>query len=59
MTYLGVNYVLGTGLHAYGFGNSPIVKWMVLVAVAETAFLVWGWAAHRRQPEPVEAAIAP
>ena len=59
MTYLGVNYVLGTGLHAYGFGNSPIVKWMVLVAAAETAFLVWGWAAHRRQPEPVEAALVP
>jgi len=32
---------------------------MVLVAAAETAFLVWGWAAHRRQPEPVEAALVP
>jgi cytochrome c-type biogenesis protein CcsB len=60
MTYLGVNYVLGTGLHAYGFGNSPIVKWMALMALVETAFLVWGWLAHRRQPEePVEAAVAP
>ncbi|HEX8908754.1 MAG TPA: cytochrome c biogenesis protein CcsA [Anaeromyxobacteraceae bacterium] len=59
MTYLGVNYVLGTGMHAYGFGNSPIVKWMVLVALVEAAFLIWGWAAHRRHPEPLEAAAAP
>jgi cytochrome c-type biogenesis protein CcsB len=60
MTYLGVNYVLGTGLHAYGFGNSPIVKWMVLVAVAEAAFLTWGWSAHRRssRAEPAAAAQA-
>ncbi|GEJ58023.1 cytochrome c biogenesis protein CcsA [Anaeromyxobacter diazotrophicus] len=59
MTYLGVNYVLGTGLHAYGFGNSPIVLWMVVVALAEAAFLGWGWLAHRRHPEPVEAALTP
>jgi cytochrome c-type biogenesis protein CcsB len=57
MTYLGVNYVLGTGLHAYGFGNSPIVKWMVLIGVIEAAFLAWGWATHRR-PAPASAAAA-
>lgn len=48
MTYLGVNYVLGTGLHAYGFGDSPIVIWMVLIALAEIAFLAWGGFAQRR-----------
>jgi ABC-type transport system involved in cytochrome c biogenesis permease subunit len=47
MTYLGVNYVLGTGMHAYGFGNSPIVTWMVAVALAEIVFLTWGWASNR------------
>ncbi len=51
MTYLGVNYVLGTGLHSYGFGNSPIVKWMAAIALAEIVFLTWGWASNRKQPE--------
>ena len=49
MTYLGVNYVLGTGMHSYGFGDSPVLRWMVIVAAAEGAFLVWGWAAQRRR----------
>jgi cytochrome c-type biogenesis protein CcsB len=48
MTYLGVNFVLTTGLHSYAFGDSPVLKWMVLVATAETAFLVWGLIAYRR-----------
>jgi cytochrome c-type biogenesis protein CcsB len=55
MTYLGVNFVLGTGLHSYGFGDSPVVRWMLIVAVAEVAFLAWGYTAHRRQ-EAAEAA---
>ena len=49
MTYLGVNFVLGTGLHSYGFGDSPVVTWMIVVALAEAAFIVWGWMAYRRQ----------
>ena len=48
MTYLGVNYVLGTGMHAYGFGNSPIVMWMLIIVAVEAAFLAWGYLAHRR-----------
>jgi cytochrome c-type biogenesis protein CcsB len=40
MTYLGVNYVLNVGMHSYGMGDSPIVKWMVLVALVEVVFLV-------------------
>jgi len=54
MTYLGVNFVLGIGLHAYGFGDSPVLMWMIVVAVAEAAFLAVGWAAHRKQ----QAALA-
>ena len=48
MTYLGVNFVLSTGMHSYGMGDSPVVKWMALVATVEAAFLVWGVVAYRR-----------
>ncbi|MBI5866634.1 MAG: cytochrome c biogenesis protein CcsA [Planctomycetes bacterium] len=30
MTYLGVNFVLGTGLHSYGFGTGAVVRYMFL-----------------------------
>ena len=30
MTYLGVNYVLGTGLHSYGFGTGAVARYMLL-----------------------------
>jgi len=49
MTYLGVNFVLATGLHSYGMGDSPVVFWMAVVAAAEAAFLGWGWARQRRR----------
>jgi cytochrome c-type biogenesis protein CcsB len=48
MTYLGVNFVLTTGMHSYGMGDSPVVKWMVIVAAVELAFLAWGWVAFRK-----------
>jgi cytochrome c-type biogenesis protein CcsB len=48
MTYLGVNFVLTTGMHSYGFGDSPIVTWMVVVAVVEAAFVLAALAAQRR-----------
>jgi ABC-type transport system involved in cytochrome c biogenesis permease subunit len=28
MTYVGVNYVLGTGLHSYGFGTGAVVQYL-------------------------------
>jgi ABC-type transport system involved in cytochrome c biogenesis permease subunit len=49
MTYLGVNFVLSTGMHSYGFGDSPVVTWMVVVALAELAFVGAGWWAWRKQ----------
>jgi len=55
MTYLGVNFVLATGMHSYGMGDSPVVMWMIIVALVEAAFLVWGWAAYRRQNETAPA----
>lgn len=30
MTYIGVNYVLGIGLHSYGFGTGAVVHYMML-----------------------------
>jgi len=48
MTYLGVNFVLTTGMHSYGMGDSPVVMWMVLVGLAEALFLGAGLVAHRR-----------
>jgi ABC-type transport system involved in cytochrome c biogenesis permease subunit len=59
MTYLGVNFVLSTGLHSYGMGDSPVVTWMIIVAVVEAAYVGWGWLAYRRQhasPQPAAAA---
>lgn len=58
MTYLGVNYVLGTGLHSYGFGDSPIVMWMIGVAMVELAFVGGCWLKYRGAnsgPDPVVA----
>jgi len=48
MTYLGVNFVLATGKHAYAMGDTPVVAWMLLVAGLEAAFLAWGAVAYRR-----------
>jgi hypothetical protein len=49
MTYLGVNFVLSTGMHSYGMGDTPVLMWMLLVALAEALFLAWGlWSALRR-----------
>jgi cytochrome c-type biogenesis protein CcsB len=61
MTYIGVNFVLATGMHSYGFGGAGVVRWMLLVAAAEGLFLTLGGLAqsmHRRQsggPRPVAA----
>ncbi len=32
MTYIGVNYVLGIGLHSYGFGTGAVVRYMFTTA---------------------------
>lgn len=48
MTYLGVNFVLATGLHAYGFGSSNLVTIMTLVGLVEIAFLAAGAVARKR-----------
>jgi cytochrome c-type biogenesis protein CcsB len=39
MTYLGVNFVLASGLHSYGFGDSSVVRAMVATALVEALFI--------------------
>jgi len=40
MTYYGVNFVLGAGLHAYGFGSGGL-GWVLLYVLAECGFVLW------------------
>ncbi len=47
MTYLGVNFVLASGLHSYGFGSSGLLQSMAVVAIVEIAFVVRAWTARR------------
>lgn len=46
-TWYGVNYVLGTGLHSYGFGSGGEV-WYYLYVGAETLFLAWALKKNRK-----------
>jgi ABC-type transport system involved in cytochrome c biogenesis permease subunit len=39
MTYVGVNYVLGIGLHSYGFGKGAVVRYMFLVGGIDLALI--------------------
>ncbi len=40
MTWYGVNFVLGRGLHSYGAGSGGMV-WVIYYLIFETAFLGW------------------
>lgn len=42
-TFYGVNYVMASGLHSYGFGSGGEI-WVALWAAAELVFLVVCWA---------------
>jgi len=39
MTYLGVNYVLGIGLHSYGFGTGAMARYMFLIGGIDLALV--------------------
>jgi cytochrome c-type biogenesis protein CcsB len=56
MTYLGVNFVLTTGLHSYGMGDSPVVFWMAVTAMTELVFVLIGWQSQRKQELAAAAA---
>jgi ABC-type transport system involved in cytochrome c biogenesis permease subunit len=40
MTYVGVNYVLGIGLHSYGFGTGAVVRYMFRVGGIDLALIL-------------------
>jgi ABC-type transport system involved in cytochrome c biogenesis permease subunit len=58
MTYLGVNFVLGSGMHAYGAGSGNLVRVMSIIAVAETAFILVAWRAGETKPPAAPDATA-
>jgi len=37
MAYLGVNYVLGIGLHSYAFGKGSVVRWLLIFGCVQLA----------------------
>ena len=39
MTYVGVNYVLGTGLHSYGFGTGAVARSLLQIGGANLALI--------------------
>jgi cytochrome c-type biogenesis protein CcsB len=57
MAWYGVNFVLGKGLHSYGFGigGETYVATFVIVDLAFVAFAIWRYRKSRRiMPEPRE-----
>jgi len=40
MTYVGVNFILGIGLHSYGFGTGAVARYMLLLGTVDLAFVV-------------------
>jgi uncharacterized membrane protein YccC len=60
MAWYGVNFVLGKGLHSYGFGigGETYVATFVMVDLAFVAFAIWRYRTSRRasdQSRQVEA----
>lgn len=57
MTYVGVNYVLGTGLHSYGFGTGAVVRYLIRLGVADFLLIGLLGAIHllRQTPSPAAA----
>ncbi len=49
MTWYGVNFVLGRGLHSYGQGSGGVI-WIIYYLAAEVLFLVWVAAELQRKP---------
>ena len=49
MAWYGVNYVLGAGLHSYGFGSGG-GRYVAVFSFFEVAFVLWAWWRHRNAP---------
>jgi len=59
MAWYGVNFVLGKGLHSYGFGigGETYVATFVIVDLLFVGFAVWRYRTIRRVPKAIEAAV--
>lgn len=49
MAWYGVNYVLGAGLHSYGFGTGG-GQYVGIFSFFEVVFVLWAWWRHRNAP---------
>lgn len=61
MTYLGVNYVLGIGLHSYGFGTGAVARYMLLIGALDlgaAGLLCVVYLLRRTRPTPSVAGLA-
>jgi cytochrome c-type biogenesis protein CcsB len=60
MAWYGVNFVLGKGLHSYGFGigGETYVAIFVIVDLLFVGFAIWRYRASRRAIKVVEAAVS-
>ena len=57
MTYVGVNYVLGIGLHSYGFGTGAVVRYMFLTGGIDLAFVALLTVVYWLRRRPAAAAL--
>lgn len=51
MAWYGVNYVLGAGLHSYGFGTGGM-EYVGIYVLAEIAFVLWATFKHKSHQLP-------
>ncbi|HOW69578.1 MAG TPA: cytochrome c biogenesis protein CcsA [Phycisphaerae bacterium] len=60
MTYVGVNYVLGIGVHSYGFGTGAVVRYMFLIGGIDLSLIVACAAVYLLRSRVAESAqVAP
>jgi hypothetical protein len=57
MTYVGVNYVLGMGLHSYGFGTGAVVRYLLWIGGIDLLLVMACVAVYSARPslQPVGA----
>jgi len=60
MAWYGVNFVLGKGLHSYGFGigGETYVATFVIIDLLFVAFAIWRYRASKHTEDDVEAAVS-
>lgn len=54
MAWYGVNYVLGAGLHSYGFGTGG-GRYVAIYVAIEALYVLWATAKHKSNQRPVAA----